>query len=421
MRLEVMQVGIFDMISYPAEKAGESDLILARTIQKWAENEVMARRLEFREDYELLLKPALHKLLVEMELQKLLWPEDCGGIGLNKPETALTMTLALEQVGRADTSLGYLVAVTTALYSSFTLEENFDHQLCLRLAPLLGLNDEIALGSLILPSYGGEGLQQESGQHRGKYIYAGALRDGDNWIINGSALRPLCSGLDAKIFGILCAVENDDQAALILVPADSKGLKRGEPIIEAGLAANNNAEINLEAVSVPAENMVFQGDKHLQRMLSWFHLNVSAVTVGSLFAVFEIIREWGDTRVIKGRGNLFKENPLTASVMAEISHDILISRLLLHQLASIIANPEYYREEGEEKLFIQALSVSSQTTRSAEKAINRAMELMGSAGYATEWNLERYWRDIKTIQGYLGSRELNNMELARFFFQTRTL
>jgi alkylation response protein AidB-like acyl-CoA dehydrogenase len=44
------------------------------------------------------------------------------------------------------------------------------------------------------------------------------------------------------------------------------------------------------------------------------------------------------------------------------------------------------------------------------------MELMGSAGYATEWNLERYWRDIKTLHGHLGSEVLDRLEIARHCF-----
>ncbi len=50
------------------------------------------------------------------------------------------------------------------------------------------------------------------------------------------------------------------------------------------------------------------------------------------------------------------------------------------------------------------------------------MELMGgSAGYATEWNLERYWRDVKTMQIHLGNWELNKMDIARYFYHCKTL
>ena len=44
------------------------------------------------------------------------------------------------------------------------------------------------------------------------------------------------------------------------------------------------------------------------------------------------------------------------------------------------------------------------------------MELMGSAGYAREWHLERYWRDVKSVQSCLGGRVLSGMHVARHYF-----
>ncbi|MEW5784530.1 MAG: acyl-CoA dehydrogenase family protein [Bacillota bacterium] len=410
-----------DLIPYPKDMVQESDVSLARTLQQWAEAEVLSKRLEYREDYEKLLKPAMRKLFIDVELQKMIWPENCGGIGLNTPEVARTLALSLEQIGRADTGIGYLFSVTFALCSSFAMETNLNEELCDRIAPLFCQTQEIALGSLVLPAFGRGEHSAEGPLFRGKVLPARARRDGDTWVVNGKSLRPLNSGADAQLFGVFCALEKEDEPGLILVPGDAPGLTRGERFLKTGLAASDNADIDLTEVRVPVENLVFRGENPLRQILSWLYLNSGAVTVGSLFATYEIMRDWAEMRVIKGKGSLFKENPLTASLMAEISHEILLSRLLLHQLAQMLSKPELYRQPGEERLYIPALSVVSHITQTAEKAINQTMELMGSAGYATEWNLERYWRDVKTMQVHLGNWELNKMELARYFFQCRNL
>lgn len=414
-------MGSLDLIPYPQDMVQEADLLLAQTLQQWAETEVISKRLEYREDYEKLIKPAMRSLFVDVEMQKMIWPEGCGGIGLNKQEIAQTLTLALEQVGRADTGIGFLAAVTFTLCSSFALESTMKEELCQRIAPLFCQSEDIALGSIILPAFGRESDLSEAPQFRGRPLAARARREGDNWVINGKNLRPLNSGSNALLFGLLCALENEEEPALILVPGDSPGLTRGESFLKTGLTASINADINLEEVRVPLENLVFRGENRLRQMITWLYLNVGAVTVGSLFATFEIIRDWGDTRVIKGKGNLFKENPLTASLMGEIGHEILLSRLLLHQLAKMLSNADLSQHAQEERLFIPALSVVSHITHAAEKAINQTMELMGSAGYSTEWNLERYWRDIKAMQVHLGSWELNKLELARYFFKSQSL
>jgi len=417
----------FNLRPYPQEMLQESDILLVRTLQQWAETEVISRRSDHREDYEKLLKPAMRKLFVDLELQNMIWPESCGGIGLNKQDVARTLAPALEQVGRADSGIGYLFAVTFALCSSFALEYNLNEELCRDIAPFFCREDRIALGSLVLPEYARNEQPDAAPLFRGRRLAARARREGDSLVLNGKKLRPLNSGSDARLFGVFCSPEDDSfeggkEPVLILVPGNAPGLTRGEPILKTGLAASINAEINMSEVRVPSANLVFQGEKPLRQMLSWFYLAVAAVTVGSLFAGYEILREWGDTRVIKGKGNLFKENPLTASLMAEVAHEILLGRLLLHQLARMVANAEYYRQRGEEEqIYISALSTVLHITRAAEKAAGQAMELMGSAGYATEWNLERCWRDLKTIQLHLGSWELSKMELARYFFRAQSL
>lgn len=411
----------FDLIPYPEGYAREADLMLARTVQQWAETEVISRRLEYREDYDNLLAPAMHKLFVDLELQKLIWPENYGGLGYGLSEAPKTMVSALEQVGRADTGIGFLAAINFALGSSLIFSGSAKDELIDRIAPLYCQGNSITRSALVFPAFSQETPAKGDTMFRGKHLKVRARREGDNLVLSGDKLRPLNSGSDAHLFAVICSLEGSEAPALVLIPGDNPGLSRSKPFLKTGLAASVNAEINLTLAAVPVTNLLFQGEECLRQMLSWLYMNFTAVTVGSLLAAFEIIREWGDTRVIKGKGSQFKENPLTASLMAEISHEILISRLLLYHLTHLISRPERSQSSSEEGLFITTLSVVSHVTMAAEKAINQIMELMGSAGYATEWNLERYWRDVKTLQVHLGSWELNKMELARFFFNTQSL
>jgi alkylation response protein AidB-like acyl-CoA dehydrogenase len=87
----------------------------------------------------------------------------------------------------------------------------------------------------------------------------------------------------------------------------------------------------------------------------------------------------------------------------------------------MLAEPETYGGAGSQAVFTSALMLAHQVLISAEYTINRTMELMASAGYAKEWQLERYWRDVKTVQCYLGAYELAKHDFARWFYQTKTL
>ncbi len=409
-----------ELFPFPQERCEEADISLARTVRQWGEAELANKRLELKEDYHNLLEPAMRKLLVDIGLQKILWPESFGGSAQNTPDTALSLALALEQVGWADVGIGYVFSSTFALCTTFAMEGNINENLVQQYAPLFCQSDQPVIGALVLPTLPGK-TSMDKPVFRGKALQVQARKEKPGWVLEGRKIRPFNSGSNAQLFGVLCGIDGESDPAFLLVPGDSPGIERGEIFLKTGLAASLNSDLDFHRVQIPSQNLVFRGQRPLRAMLSWLYLGISATTVGSLFATYEIIKEWGDNRVIKGRGQVFKENPLTAALMAEIAMDILTSRMLLFQLAQMLAQPDVYGEAGEERVFIPALCLATYITHAGEKAINSTMELMASAGYAKEWQLERYWRDVKTMQIHLGNRELNKMEMARYFYDCKTL
>ncbi len=166
--------------------------------------------------------------------------------------------------------------------------------------------------------------------------------------------------------------------------------------------------------------LVAKGIDACRALLSWLYLGVSASTVGALFATYEILKEWGDNRVIKGKGQVFKSNPLTSSVMAEVAREISVEPHAHLRPEPRPLRARHLRTGGRGgQLRPRDSWWPIPVTHSAEKAIGGAMEMMASAGYATEWNLERYWRDTKTMQLCLGPYELAKMDYARYFYQSQ--
>lgn len=412
---------VFPEWDWASEGAGEVALSLTQSLRKWAESEVIVKRLEYKEDYELLLLPAMKKLFVDIEMQKLIWPERYGGAEHNRSDVIFILLQALEEIGRADAGIGWITAATFALSSSFALESNMNEGLCEVYGTLSCRAAGPVTGALVLPLYGLRDCDP-SREYRGRYLQARAKKEGDRWVLSGEKIRPFNAGMDAAYFGVLSHLEGEKEPGFIIVPAAAEGVARaGDALKTTGLAASRNAELSFEQVTVPAGNLVFRGSPAYREMLSWLYAGIGAVALGSLFASFEIIKEWGDTRVIKGKGNIFKNNPLTAALMAEVSHEILLCRLLIQRLAQLFARDGAEGKGEGEGLYIASLSSAAHITGAAEKAINKIMELMGSAGYATEWNLERYWRDLKTMQVHLGNWELNKMELAQYFYGSQNL
>ncbi|MBN2028551.1 MAG: acyl-CoA/acyl-ACP dehydrogenase [Actinobacteria bacterium] len=406
-----------DLFAYPSGRLHTADKDLAASLQAMVQKEVMDKRLELKEDYDGLLVPSLTMLMAEVGLQKMFWPEELGGEEHNDPEAAYTVAAALEQIGRADVGLAFLAAHSLALQAAVAAKGSYREELCAAVAPLFCEGNRPLIVSFVLPA-----MSQDSGapERRGKGIQVRAKSGPDGWTLTGKAVRPTCSGADAGLFGVLCAVEGEEPA-FILVPGDAPGLSRGQEFLKTGLAASRNADLDFEGVKVPSANCAWRGEEGFLDLLSWFYLGLAAAGVGALLADYEIIKEWGDNRVIKGRGQVFKENPLTAALMGEITKEIAVDRLLAYDLADILSEPKAYGDDGPLAVFTSALMLVHHIYVSAEYTIHRTMELMASAGYAKEWQLERYWRDVKTVQCYLGAYELAKHDFARWFYHTKKL
>jgi alkylation response protein AidB-like acyl-CoA dehydrogenase len=389
----------------------DMDVSLAGNLRRWADNEVMAKRLELKEDYGQLLEPAMKKLFLEIGMQRLLWPEEHGGDGHNSPAAAYSVLAALEQVARGDTGIALLLSGIWALQSCIAMEGHINEEACEALAPIFTSEDTLAVTSLVLP------LFRDEPQASAKLLKAGS------WSVDAKEARPMASGADAVLFGVLCSLDGgegeDGEVGLIVIPADAKGVKQGKPFLKTGLAADRNADVSLSKAKAPEGLCVARGLEACRGMLSWLYLGISAANVGALFASYAILKEWGENRVIKGKNSIFKDNPLTAAVMAEVAKEIAVSRLLTCDLARILAEPAIYGPPGQEGNYVTACMVAHQVSQSAENAINRAMEMMASAGYATEWNLERYWRDTKNMQLCLGPDELAKMDVAHYFYESQ--
>ena len=413
-----MKDNLANQFASPREWIDEDDLAFARTVHRWAQQEVVEQRTVHGESYDQLLRPALRTLLLELGLQHSPWPEKQGGQGLALPGAAMTYTLAQEQVGRADVGLGVVLAA--GLAAAATLRpwwSTGDSELGDALVPLFCTPDRLTSCSLLLPRLA---RGEDEPQIDGRRLPATITRAGQQWIVDGPPAQPT-GGAAAQLFLVFCSVEGDAAAgpALVVIPGDTPGLERGAPSPRLGLAACPAAPVSFHGVRVPITHCVFCGARGLRTMQAWLQLLFSATTVGAMLACHEILRDWARERVIKGRGQPLRHNPLAASVMGQLAHSTITARLLTLQLARALTAPERYGPPDQGQLMVTASAVWQQVIHAAEQGLGRAMELMGSAGYAREWQLERYWRDVKALQLQLGSSVFLQLEAAAHYHGSR--
>ncbi len=413
-----------DKFTLPHEWISNDSKLIVEGCRKMVEKEIFPIRQELDEDWRehKTYIELLKKIMLDFGLQCAPWPRKYGGFELD----TITSCLCIEEMSRGDAGLATAASVSNwafmpilAPYPNEILIEKF--------APLACQTDKLFIAcAAITDARGGSDVENIDGTH-GKYIATTAELDGDEWVINGHKQWPTNSGGLADLFAIFCTTnphkEDDEAFAIIYVPADTPGVKQGKPYQKAGMAGDQNSDIWFDNVRVPKENRANQkpGDDAIaaRYFMNSGNIGSSAHAIGIMRNCYELVKDWCDIREVGGK--LLKEHSITASVLADIAMMIEVSRSDTYMKARMKSNPELYGIDPTGVEFLaktraNKLFVTDQMTIT----INKAMDLMGSQGYAREGQIEKHWRDSKIISLWMGGRSLAKLDIARWFYDCKS-
>lgn len=398
------------------EQIDEEEQRIVNTVRQWVEREILAKRLPYLEQYEQEFAEKHRMLLMDIGLQRLVLSEKDGGFGWNSTTRAPGLAAVLIEIGRADAAIAYMSALqfTTILASGADSTSPVGN-----LISRFYSTDKPVNPAMILPGAGS--LDEQTSLFLGRSINARLIHEGDNDILFGKNIRPTGCGAMADLFCVVCT-DSAGQPRIAFVSADALGVQRGNILKETGLKACTNADVTFNHVRLPRE-AILEGIDAVERLYLWLNLLLGATSVGAAMNFFEIVYDWASTRTIKG-GSIMKENPLCASVLADVAEEIAIARFLIDDLARLIARMAGPHSPELQHVYTMSQIVGYRVQQGTLRAVNRGMELMGSAGYAREWHAEKHWRDIKTIQSYLcgvGAEVPVKMDTARYFFDRREI
>lgn len=407
-----------ELFVYPKELVDEESKRIIHLVQQWANKEIISKRQEYRENYDKFFIEKRKSLNLTIGLQRLTLPEEHGGFGWNSPANAPGIVSILTEIGRADATIGVVSAVKYTIFAAVSMLPNLDKTLCDALAPIY-CAEELKTLSLVLPGVGLVG--QETPLFMGRSILATVEPEGEGYAVTGKNLRPLNSGAAADLFCVVCA-DKLGRPCIALVPGNDANVVRGKALLETGLNAGANADISFNNVRIPKAYVIAR-DGVVEEIYAWLNLLLGGVSVGAAMNFFEIVSDWSETRTIKG-GSIMKENPLCAAVLADVADEVFTARLLLYNLAHIMSRPDDWGHSGSQRVYTFSQIIGSTVQQKVVRAINRGLELMGSAGYSKEWHVEKHWRDTKTIQSYLcgvGAEAPVKMDTARFFYDCKEI
>ncbi|MFI5913813.1 acyl-CoA dehydrogenase family protein [Dactylosporangium sp. NPDC051541] len=245
----------------------------------------------------------------------------------------------------------------------------------------------------------------------------------DEWVISGQKAYATNGGI-ANVHVVTASVEPElgsrGQAGFI-VPPGTKGLDGSKKLKKLGLRASHTADVFLDEVRVPGDN-VLGGREALEERLAraregrksqgqaamrTFELSrpaVGAQALGVARAAYEYSLDYAKSRVQFGRPII--ENQAIAFALADMRMELDAARLLVWRAAWMGRNSRVF-EAGEGSM--SKLKAGEVAVAVTEKAV----QILGGAGFLREHPVERWYRDAKIYTIFEGTSEIQRLVISR--------
>jgi alkylation response protein AidB-like acyl-CoA dehydrogenase len=410
----------------PKEWVSDFYIQLGKVIRKWGEEKYIPIRQEVDEDWRdhKLVLPLMKELLVDLGVNAAFFPVEVGGTDM--PEPMALAAIVCEELARIDSGLATACIASIWGMTPILYQPHQNMELLMEFGPKF-CGEELFVGSMAMTEPASGADIENLGRIRGKTIQTTARLDGEEWVINGHKIWPSNSGKVGDLYTVICTTKKGSSDpkdfALILVPADVDGVSVGNPYQKAGMAADINTDIWFDNVRVPKRYRLHgPGDdyKYFMRAISMGNIGSAAMSVGVMKSVYEIIKQWTSERIIAGKQ--LKEHSLVADMLSEIAMLIESTSAWMWAYTRELDHPDISGwEPWDERFVLKTRGLALYSNNAVERACSRAMDFMGSYGYAREFNIEKHWRDQKVIGLWMGGKGLKTLENARYWYDLETL
>src|ERR1700756_5150577 len=373
-----------DLYTIPQEHLDFRD-----TIRQIARERIAPRAAEIDEKAE--YPHDLRRLLAEQDILGLPFDTEYGGTGTG----ALMLNMAVEEIAKACASTALIVMIQelgTLPIKLFGSEEQ-KHRLLTRCAsgewsPAFALSEPDA-GS-------------DPGGMRTR-----AVRDGDEWVINGT--KNWISNLGIADFYVVFAVTDRDtrRISAFVVEADRPGFSVGKLEHKLGLRASPTGQPIFDEVRVPEENVIGEVGKGLSVALGTLErtrLGAAAQAVGIAQGATDYANQYAKERIAFGKP--IGELQAIQFKLADMETRTAAARELLYKACALADrnDPALSKYSSMAKLF---------ASDTAMAVTIEAVQILGGYGYVTEYPVERMMRDAKITQIYEGTNEIQRLVIAR--------
>jgi alkylation response protein AidB-like acyl-CoA dehydrogenase len=319
-------------------------------------------------------------------------PEEYGGEGWS----AIEWFTVLEELAKAYATVRLIAHTMNGLFWRpilyFGTQEQKQHYL-----PKLATGEIWAANSLTEPEAG-----------TGKDINSKAVKDGDEYVLNGQKwLITLFPGYTKLIYAFAATEEG---ITSFLVDAPRKGLVLNPMEKMMGCVGPRHYNVIYKDCRVPASNVLGEKGKGLDVAFGMLHLSrvsIAFCCVGLAQRMLDLAIDYAKKRTTFGK--LLVKRQAIQNNVAQMGTEIQAARLLAYEAAwKFDQGQDIVKEAAMAKLFAEQV-----VTRVSEMALR----IHGGIGYTRAYPLERHFRDARSYHFEEGTEEIQKLLIARYLFK----
>lgn len=368
--------------------------VIRQHIRAFVEEEIKPVALQFDESQE--FPTEIFRKLGDLGYLGIVIPPEYGGSGMGYLEYAIVV----EEVARACPAMALGVAAHNGLCTSHIFRFGSEELKKLYI-PRLASGQTMGAWGLTEPNAGSDAGGTQTT----------AMRDGDDWILNGSKnfITHGNVGDICVVMAVTDASKGKHGISAFAIDKSMPGFYASKKENKVGMRCSDTASLTFDNVRVPGSHLIGgEGEGFLQalQILDGGRISIAALSVGLAQGAYEAAVKYATER--RQFGKRLADMQAIQFKLAKMSVEIDAGRTLTYRAAWMRDTKQNFTVAASmAKLFASEASV-----RIAEDAI----QIHGGYGYIKEYPVEKYWRDSKLLTIGEGTSEIQKLVISRALF-----
>ena len=335
----------------------------------------------------------IFKELGKLGMMGVFVPEEYGGTGLGYFE----YSAIIQEIAKVCGSIGLSVAAHNSLCTGHILYFGSEEQKK-KYLPKIATAEHLGAWGLTEPNTGSDAGNMKTT----------AVKDGDNWIING-AKSWITHGKSGDIAIVVCRTGEPrakNNSTAFIIERGTPGFMAGKKENKLGMRASETCEMIFDNCIVSdAQRMGNVGDgfKQAMKILDGGRISIAALSLGIAKGAYEASIQYAKERhqfdqpIANFQGISFK--------LADMATKIAAAELLINQACDLkMKGLPMTKEAAMAKYYASEISVEISTD---------AVQIFGGYGYTKDFPVEKFYRDSKLCTIGEGTSEIQKLVIGR--------